>query len=34
MLDHDTDSYYKISHAFLDGRPSGNHTRDHIVRAL
>jgi pimeloyl-ACP methyl ester carboxylesterase len=31
MLDHDTDSYEKISHAFLDGRPAGNLTRDHIV---
>jgi pimeloyl-ACP methyl ester carboxylesterase len=31
MLDHDTDSYYKIAHAFLDGRPSGNLTRDHIL---
>jgi pimeloyl-ACP methyl ester carboxylesterase len=31
MLDHDTDSYYKISHAFVDGEPSGNLTRDHIV---
>jgi pimeloyl-ACP methyl ester carboxylesterase len=31
MLDHDTDSYYKISHAFLDGHPSGNLTRDHIL---
>jgi pimeloyl-ACP methyl ester carboxylesterase len=31
MLDHDTDSYYKISRAFLDGHPSGNLTRDHIV---
>jgi pimeloyl-ACP methyl ester carboxylesterase len=31
MLDHDTDSYYKISHAFVDGQPSGNLTRDHIV---
>jgi pimeloyl-ACP methyl ester carboxylesterase len=31
MLDHDTDSYEKISHAFLDGQPSGNLTRDHIV---
>ena len=30
MLDHDTDSYYKISHAFVDGEPSGNLTRDHI----
>jgi hypothetical protein len=24
MLDHDTDSYYKISRAFVDGQPSGN----------
>ena len=31
MLDHDTDSYYKISRAFVDGEPSGNLTRDHIV---
>jgi pimeloyl-ACP methyl ester carboxylesterase len=31
MLDHDTDAYYKISRAFLDGEPSGNLTRDHIV---
>src|SRR3954465_526644 len=31
MLDHDTDSYYKIAGAFLDGRPSGNLTRDHIL---
>jgi pimeloyl-ACP methyl ester carboxylesterase len=31
LLDHDTDSYYKISHAFVDGEPSGNLTRDHIV---
>jgi pimeloyl-ACP methyl ester carboxylesterase len=31
MLDHDTDSYYKISHAFIDGEPSGNLTRDHIL---
>jgi pimeloyl-ACP methyl ester carboxylesterase len=31
MLDHDTDSYYKISHAFVDGQPAGNLTRDHIV---
>jgi pimeloyl-ACP methyl ester carboxylesterase len=30
MLDHDTDSYYKIAGAF-DGRPTGNLTRDHIV---
>jgi pimeloyl-ACP methyl ester carboxylesterase len=31
MLDHDTDSYYKISRAFLDGEPAGNLTREHIV---
>jgi pimeloyl-ACP methyl ester carboxylesterase len=31
MLDHDTDSYYKISHAFVEGEPTGNLTRDHIV---
>jgi pimeloyl-ACP methyl ester carboxylesterase len=31
MLDHDTDSYYKISRAFVDGQPAGNLTRDHIV---
>jgi pimeloyl-ACP methyl ester carboxylesterase len=31
MLDHDTDSYYKISRAFLGGKPSGGLTRDHIV---
>jgi hypothetical protein len=31
MLDHDTDSYYKISHAFVDNHPSGNLTRDHIL---
>jgi pimeloyl-ACP methyl ester carboxylesterase len=31
MLDHDTDAYYKISGAFVDGKPSGNLTRDHIL---
>jgi pimeloyl-ACP methyl ester carboxylesterase len=31
MLDHDTDSYYKISRAFLEGKPSGNLSRKHIV---
>ena len=31
MLDHDTDSYYKISRAFVDGEPAGNLTRDNIV---
>jgi pimeloyl-ACP methyl ester carboxylesterase len=31
MLDHDTDAYYKIASAFVDGKPSGNLTRDHIL---
>jgi len=31
MLDHDTDSYYKISRAFVEGEPVGNLTRDHIL---
>jgi pimeloyl-ACP methyl ester carboxylesterase len=31
MLDHDTDSYYKMSRAFVDGQPTGNLTRDHIL---
>jgi pimeloyl-ACP methyl ester carboxylesterase len=31
MLDHDTDSYEKISRAFVDGEPTGNLTPDHIV---
>jgi pimeloyl-ACP methyl ester carboxylesterase len=31
LLDHDTDSYYKISRAFLDGEPSGHLTRETIV---
>jgi pimeloyl-ACP methyl ester carboxylesterase len=31
LLDHDTDSYYKISRAFLEGQPAGNLTRDHIL---
>lgn len=31
MLDHDTDSYYKISRAFVDGEPVGNLTRDSIL---
>jgi pimeloyl-ACP methyl ester carboxylesterase len=31
MLDHDTDSYDKISRAFVDGQPAGNLTRDHIL---
>jgi pimeloyl-ACP methyl ester carboxylesterase len=31
LLDHDTDSYYKIARAFVDGQPAGNLTRDHIL---
>ena len=31
MLDHDTDSYSKISRAFVDGEPVGNLTRDTIL---
>jgi pimeloyl-ACP methyl ester carboxylesterase len=31
MTDHDTDAYYKISRAFVDGQPSGNLTRDHVL---
>jgi len=31
LLDHDTDSYYKISLAFVDGEPVGNLTRDNII---
>jgi pimeloyl-ACP methyl ester carboxylesterase len=31
MLDHDTDSYYKISSAFVDKQPSGGLTRDHVL---
>jgi pimeloyl-ACP methyl ester carboxylesterase len=31
LLDHDTDSYYKISSAFVDGEPVGSLTRDTIV---
>jgi pimeloyl-ACP methyl ester carboxylesterase len=34
LLDHDTDSYYKISHAFVDGQPAGNLTRDHILNNI
>ena len=30
-LDHDADSYQKISRAFLDGRPSGGLTRDAVL---
>jgi pimeloyl-ACP methyl ester carboxylesterase len=31
LLDHDTDSYYKIAGAFVDGKPTGNLTRESIV---
>jgi pimeloyl-ACP methyl ester carboxylesterase len=31
LLDHDTDSYYKISRAFVDRKPVGNLTRESIV---
>jgi len=31
MIDHDTDSYYKIAGAFVDGKPTGNLTRDNIL---
>jgi pimeloyl-ACP methyl ester carboxylesterase len=31
LLDHDTDSYYKISRALVDGQPVGSLTRESIV---
>jgi pimeloyl-ACP methyl ester carboxylesterase len=31
MLDHDADSYEKISRAFLDGQPSGGLTRENVL---
>jgi pimeloyl-ACP methyl ester carboxylesterase len=31
LLDHDTDSYYKIARAFVEGEPVGNLTRDGVV---
>jgi pimeloyl-ACP methyl ester carboxylesterase len=31
MLDHDTDSYYKISSAFVDDQPADNLTSDHVL---
>jgi len=31
MIDHDTDAYYKISRAFVDGQPVGNLTRDNVL---
>jgi len=31
MIDHDTDSYYKIAGAFVDGKQTGNLTRDNVL---
>jgi pimeloyl-ACP methyl ester carboxylesterase len=31
MADHDTDAYYKIASAFVEDKPSGGLTRDHIL---
>lgn len=31
LLDHDTDSYYKISRAFVEGTPTGRLTRESVV---
>jgi pimeloyl-ACP methyl ester carboxylesterase len=31
LLDHDTDAYLKIASAFVEDKPSGNLTRDHIL---
>ncbi|MGY1616563.1 epoxide hydrolase family protein [Geodermatophilus sp. SYSU D00691] len=31
LIDHDTDAYYKISRAFVDGQPSGRLTRDNVL---
>jgi len=31
MLDHDTDSYNKIANAFVEDKPSGNLSRDHVL---
>ena len=31
IMDHDTDSYEKIARAFVDGKPTGGLTREHIV---
>jgi pimeloyl-ACP methyl ester carboxylesterase len=31
MIDHDTDAYYKIAAAFVEGKPTGGLTRDHIL---
>jgi pimeloyl-ACP methyl ester carboxylesterase len=31
MIDHDTDAYYKIARAFVEGQASGNLTRDNVL---
>jgi pimeloyl-ACP methyl ester carboxylesterase len=31
LADHDTDAYYKIASAFVDDKPVGNLTRDHLL---
>jgi pimeloyl-ACP methyl ester carboxylesterase len=31
MIDHDTDAYYKMSRAFVEGQPTGNLTREHVL---
>jgi pimeloyl-ACP methyl ester carboxylesterase len=31
LLDHDTDAYYKIARAFVDGQPTGGLTRDSVL---
>jgi pimeloyl-ACP methyl ester carboxylesterase len=31
VLDHDADAYEKITRAFVDGKPSGGLTRDHVL---
>ncbi len=31
ILDHDADAYEKISRAFVEGKPSGGLTRDHVL---
>jgi pimeloyl-ACP methyl ester carboxylesterase len=31
LADHDTDSYYKIAGAFVDDKPTGGLTRDHLL---
>ena len=31
MIDHDTDAHEKIARAFVDGKPTGGLTRDHVL---